>query len=114
MMNIALLLHFHFFFHFSHSWETVAQAAWRKYPNPMNPAVIGTDVVERKVVDGVLHTHRLVSSKWYFPKWAQAVSVQNQFFSWVYLNIYVVVIKQSSRFQVVYQLKIVFLCFSIQ
>lgn len=40
----------------------------------MNPAVIGTDVVERDVRDGVLHTHRLVSSKWYFPKWAQAVS----------------------------------------
>jgi hypothetical protein len=52
----------------------VATAAWRKYPNPHNPAVIGTDVVERKVVDGVLHTHRLVSSIWYFPKWAQAVS----------------------------------------
>jgi hypothetical protein len=52
----------------------VAQAAWRKYPNPMNPAVIGTDVVDRKVVDGVLHTHRLVSSKWGFPRWAQSVS----------------------------------------
>lgn len=59
---------------FSHPWETVATAAWRKYPNPHNPAVIGTDVVERKVVDGVLHTHRLVSSKWGFPRWAQAVS----------------------------------------
>ncbi|CAH0404832.1 unnamed protein product [Chilo suppressalis] len=58
---------------FNHPWETVAQAAWRKYPNPMNPAVIGTDVVERRVVDGVLHTHRLVSSKWFFPKWAQAL-----------------------------------------
>lgn len=58
---------------FNHPWETVAQAAWRKYPNPMNPAVIGTDVVERDVRDGVLHTHRLVSSKWYFPKWAQAL-----------------------------------------
>lgn len=58
---------------FNHPWETVTQAAWRKYPNPMNPAVIGTDVVERKVVDGVLHTHRLVSSKWYFPRWAQAI-----------------------------------------
>jgi len=41
----------------------------------MSPGVIGTDVVERKVVDGVLHTHRLVSSKWYFPKWAQAVRI---------------------------------------
>lgn len=58
---------------FNHPWETVAQAAWRKYPNPMNPAVIGTDVIERKVVDGVLVTHRLVSSKWFFPRWAQAL-----------------------------------------
>lgn len=60
---------------FSHPWETVAQAAWRKYPNPMTPSIIGTDVVERQVVDGVLVTHRLVSSKWYFPRWAQAVSL---------------------------------------
>lgn len=40
----------------------------------MNPAVIGTDVVDRKVVDGVLHTHRLVGSTWYFPRWTQSVS----------------------------------------
>lgn len=58
---------------FNHPWETVAQAAWRKYPNPINTAVIGTDVVERTVIDGVLHTHRLVSSRWYFPKWAQRI-----------------------------------------
>ncbi|KAJ8918201.1 hypothetical protein NQ315_014068 [Exocentrus adspersus] len=58
---------------FNHPWETVATAAWRKYPNPHNPAVIGTDVIERRVVDGVLHTHRLVSSIWYFPRWAQAL-----------------------------------------
>ncbi|KAJ8892955.1 hypothetical protein PR048_005536 [Dryococelus australis] len=57
-----------------HPWETVAQAAWRKYPNPMNTAVIGTDVVDRKVVGGILHTHRLVSSKWGFPRWAQSMS----------------------------------------
>lgn len=68
-----IIIHTVIFLH-SHPWETVAQAAWRKYPNPMNPAVIGTDVVERKVVDGVLVTHRLVSSKWFFPRWAQAVS----------------------------------------
>nr|CAD7423219.1 unnamed protein product [Timema monikensis] len=55
-----------------HPWETVAQAAWRKYPNPMNTAVLGTDIVDRKVVDGILHTHRLVSSIWGFPRWAQS------------------------------------------
>ncbi|XP_005177833.1 protein slowmo [Musca domestica] len=58
---------------FNHPWETVAQAAWRKYPNPMTPSIIGTDVVERKVVDGVLHTHRLVQSKWYLPKWTHKI-----------------------------------------
>jgi hypothetical protein len=68
---LTLLIHLSIY---SHPWETVAQAAWRKYPNPMNPAVIGTDVVDRKVVDGVLHTHRLVSSMWGFPQWAQSVS----------------------------------------
>lgn len=52
----------------------VAQAAWRKYPNPMNPAVIGIDVIDRKVVNGVLLSHRLVGSTWYFPRWAQSVS----------------------------------------
>ncbi|KAK7602976.1 hypothetical protein V9T40_002975 [Parthenolecanium corni] len=58
---------------FNHSWETVVQAAWRKYPNPMNPAVLGTDVIDRKVVDGVLHTHRLVTSEWGLPGWARSI-----------------------------------------
>lgn len=58
---------------FNHPWETVTQAAWRKYPNPMTPSIIGTDVIERKVVGGVLHTHRLVQSRWCFPKWTHAL-----------------------------------------
>ncbi|KAG7168537.1 slowmo-like, partial [Homarus americanus] len=58
---------------FSHPWETVTQAVWRKYPNPHNPAVVGTDVVERQVVNGVLHTHRLISSRWGLPSWAQTI-----------------------------------------
>lgn len=42
----------------------------------MVPSVIGADVIDRKVVEGVLHTHRLVvSSHWGFPRWAQAVSL---------------------------------------
>ena len=46
---------------FNHSWETVTQGQWQKYPNPHNQAVLGTDVVDRRVVDGVLHSHRSVS-----------------------------------------------------
>ncbi|KOX67311.1 Protein slowmo [Melipona quadrifasciata] len=54
---------------FDHPWETVVKAACRKYPNPLNPHVLGTDVIDRKVEDGVLYSHRLVSSQWRFPKW---------------------------------------------
>lgn len=61
-------------FHYSYPWETVVQAAWRKYPNPMNTAVVGIDVVDRKVTNGILFTHRLVMSKWKFPAWASPVS----------------------------------------
>ena len=62
---------------FNHNWETVSECKleliktkllylslkvtigqWQKYPNPINQAVVGTDVVDRKVVDGVLHSHR--------------------------------------------------------
>ncbi|XP_016841865.1 protein slowmo [Nasonia vitripennis] len=56
---------------FNHPWETVASAAWRKYPNPITPSVLGTDVIDRRVVNGVLHTHRLVSSQWGFPRWTK-------------------------------------------
>ncbi|XP_064598930.1 PRELI domain containing protein 3B-like [Liolophura sinensis] len=56
---------------FTHPWETVVQAAWRKYPNPMNPSVVGIDVVERSVTpSGILKSHRLMSTAWGLPTWA--------------------------------------------
>ncbi|RWS03786.1 protein slowmo-like protein [Dinothrombium tinctorium] len=55
---------------FSHPWETVVTAAWRKYPNPMNPAVVGIDVVDRRVENGILRTKRLLSTEWGLPLWA--------------------------------------------
>lgn len=72
--NSQHVINFLFYLFSSHPWETVVQAAWRKYPNPMNTAVIGTDVVERDIKDGVLHSHRIVSSQWHFPKWVEKVS----------------------------------------
>lgn len=36
----------------------------------MNPAVIGIDVVDRKVEAGVLRSHRLITSEWCLPHWA--------------------------------------------
>ena len=49
---------------FNHNWDTVVQSQFRKYPNPHNTAVLGTDVYDRRVdpVTGVLHSHRIITS----------------------------------------------------
>jgi hypothetical protein len=52
----------------------VVQAVWRKYPNPMNPAVVGTDVIDRNIgPNGVMRTHRLISCEWGLPRWATRI-----------------------------------------
>ena len=49
----------------------------RKYPNPMNPCVVGVDVLERSVDGrGRLHSHRLLSTEWGLPGFVKAVSLQ--------------------------------------
>jgi len=63
---------------FNYNWETVTIGQWQKYPNPINQAVVGTDVVDRKVVDGVLHTHRIISSDWGLADWAQMLIGANR------------------------------------
>jgi len=64
---------------FNHSWETVVQGQWQKYPNPHNQAVIGTDVVERSVSEGgQLHTHRIISSDWGLADWVQKLIGANK------------------------------------
>jgi len=63
---------------FNHNWETVTIGQWQKYPNPINQAVVGTDVVDRKVVDGVLHSHRIISSDWGLADWVQRLIGANK------------------------------------
>ncbi|XP_022662966.1 PRELI domain containing protein 3B-like [Varroa jacobsoni] len=58
---------------FNHPWEVVTQAAWRKYPNPLNPSVVAIDIVDRNVHGGQLHSHRLITTKWGVPAWARPV-----------------------------------------
>ncbi|KAK2491510.1 hypothetical protein MC885_010063 [Smutsia gigantea] len=59
---------------FRHPWDTVIKAAMRKYPNPMNPCVVGVDVLERSVDGrGRLHSHRLLSTEWGLPGLVRAI-----------------------------------------
>ncbi|XP_022345689.2 PRELI domain containing protein 3A-like isoform X1 [Crassostrea virginica] len=53
---------------FEHPWEDVVRAAFRKYPNPCNPAVKGVDVVDRRVCPkGTIQSHRLLSTEFPLP-----------------------------------------------
>lgn len=63
----------------SHPWETVMTAAMRKYPNPMNPSVVGVDVLDRHVdPSGKLHSHRLLSTEWGIPSIVKSVCIVSQ------------------------------------
>lgn len=65
----------------SHPWETVTKAAMQKYPNPMNPSVIGVDVLDRDIdKQGRLHSKRLLSTEWGLPSIVKSVSLQNSNF----------------------------------
>lgn len=63
---------------FNHSWETVTGGQWQKYPNPHNQAVVGTDVVERRVENGVLYSNRIISSDWGLADWVQKLIGANK------------------------------------
>jgi len=63
---------------FNHNWETVTKGQWQKYPNPHNTAVLGTDVLDRKVQEGVLHSHRIITSDWGLANWVQRLIGANR------------------------------------
>lgn len=55
----------------------------RKYPNPMNPSVVGVDVLDRHVdPSGKLHSHRLLSTEWGIPSIVKSVGVVSQEGKW--------------------------------
>ncbi|XP_006892828.1 PREDICTED: protein slowmo homolog 2-like isoform X1 [Elephantulus edwardii] len=60
---------------FNHPWETVTAAAMQKYPNPMNPSVVGVDVLHRRVdPSGKLHSLRLLSTDWGLPSLVRSLT----------------------------------------
>uniref|UniRef100_A0A9J2PQA4 PRELI/MSF1 domain-containing protein n=1 Tax=Ascaris lumbricoides TaxID=6252 RepID=A0A9J2PQA4_ASCLU len=55
---------------FDHPWNMVVSAAWRKYPNPMNKAVTGMDVMKQEVRNGSsLRSERIIQSRFSIPAW---------------------------------------------
>jgi len=69
---------------FDHPWHTVVHAAWRKYPNPLKPEVVGLDVVDRKVdADGILRTNRVITTEWHIPSYvSMLIGLRNPTYSY--------------------------------
>lgn len=83
---LILLPSYFLLFACSYPWETVIKAAMRKYPNPMNPNVIGVDVLERNLDEGGrLHSHRLLSTEWGLPAIVRAVGGTDRNIGFVFL-----------------------------
>ena len=54
--------------HCSHPWEKMAEAAFRKYPNPHSGNVHTLDTIERRVTaTGKLFSHRIFGTLWNIP-----------------------------------------------
>lgn len=54
--------------HCSHPWEKMAEAAFRKYPNPHSGNVHTLDTIERRVTaTGELFSHRIFGTLWNIP-----------------------------------------------
>ena len=56
----------------SHPWERMAEAAFRKYPNPYNNNINSLDIIERRVTSGPagvlqLFSHRMFCTLWNLP-----------------------------------------------
>ncbi|XP_050689963.1 PRELI domain-containing protein 1, mitochondrial-like [Eriocheir sinensis] len=58
---------------FKYPWEQVAQGIWQRYPNPESSHVLSEDTVVRKVVDGQLHSKRLLTKTNRMPKWGERI-----------------------------------------
>uniref|UniRef100_A0A336M5R9 CSON009477 protein n=1 Tax=Culicoides sonorensis TaxID=179676 RepID=A0A336M5R9_CULSO len=57
---------------FNYSWDQVAQAFWRKYPNPYSSHVLTEDTLCREITrDGKLHSKRLLTKTNRVPKWGE-------------------------------------------
>lgn len=63
---------------FNHPWDNVVKAALKKYPNPLNPGVIGVDVIDRHIDNHIIKSHRLLTTKWNMPDWINKITGGNR------------------------------------
>ena len=56
---------------FQYNWQQVAQAFWKRYPNPHSSHVLSEDTIFREVKDNKLYTKRILTKTNRVPKWGE-------------------------------------------
>lgn len=56
---------------YNFSFETATLAFFNKYPNPYASHVESVDTLDRKIIDGKLHTTRLIRKRGKLPSWVK-------------------------------------------
>jgi len=56
---------------FNYTWDQVAKAFWRRYPNPYSTHVLSEDTICREVQGDSLYTRRLITKTNSVPKWGE-------------------------------------------
>ncbi len=51
----------------SFPWKVMAEAAYRKYPNPHSSHVHSLDTLQRRVAGRTIYSHRLFCANWSIP-----------------------------------------------
>lgn len=56
---------------FNYSWEQLAKAFWKRYPNPNSSHVLTEDTIFREIRGNELYTKRLITKTNRMPKWGE-------------------------------------------
>jgi len=56
---------------FNYTWDQVAKAFWRRYPNPYSTHVLSEDIIYREIQGEFLFTRRLMTKTNSVPKWGE-------------------------------------------
>lgn len=73
---------------FDYSWDQLAKAFWKRYPNPFSSHVLSEDTLQREIRNGQLYSKRLLTKTNRLPKWSEKwVTVSRE--TWVVEESYV-------------------------
>lgn len=58
---------------FNYQWSTLSSVFWKKYPHPLRPDIINTELLNYQFENGILKTTRLITLNPKLPLWPDSL-----------------------------------------